>query len=132
MTTHIEGTFKLASWDENTYAELDGEAKLTRASIAQDFAGDLTGTGTSELLMHYREDGTATIVGLVHMAGTIGDRSGSFVLQSTGTYDGSEARSTWSVIPGSGTGQLRGLRGDGVSVAPGGPSGTYTLDYDLD
>jgi len=58
-------------------------------------------------------------------------RSGSFVFETTGSYDGGEARTTWSVVPGSGTDELRGLRGEGSAVAPGGPNGSFTLDYDL-
>jgi hypothetical protein len=65
------------------------------------------------------------------MVGRLGGRSGSFVVETNGVYEGGEARTTWSVVPGSGTGELAGLRGEGGAVAPGGPNGTYTLDYDL-
>jgi len=132
MTTHAEGTFKLASWDEKTYQKLDGDAKLTRTSVTQNFSGDLEGTGSWEALMCYAEDGTASYVGYERMVGQLGGRRGSFVLQTVGSYDGTEARSSWSVVPGSGTDELRGLRGEGTSVAPGGPDGSFTLDYDLD
>jgi Protein of unknown function (DUF3224) len=54
------------------------------------------------------------------------------VVQSVGEYDGKEARSTLTVVPGSGTGELAGIRGDGVSAATSEPPGTLTLDYDLD
>ena len=47
-------------------------------------------------------------------------------------YNGGEARSSWRVIPGSGTEDLAGLAGSGVSVAAAGqPGGTYSLDYEL-
>ena len=57
--------------------------------------------------------------------------SGSFMLQTDGTYDGTEARTRWLVVPGSGTDELQGLRGEGTAVAPHGPNGSYTFDYDL-
>jgi hypothetical protein len=128
---HVEGTFKLTSWDEDTYETLEGEAKLTKASITQDFSGDLEAKGSWETIMCYREDGTAAFVGFERFEGRLGDRSGSFIVQTNGTFDGNEARSTWSVVEGSGTGDLRGLRGGGQSAAPHGPNGTYGLDYDL-
>ena len=37
-----------------------------------------------------------------------------------------------SIIPDSGTGELKGLTGDGSLDAKGGPNGTYELDYALD
>jgi hypothetical protein len=53
------------------------------------------------------------------------------MLQTDGTYDGTEARTRWLVVPGSGTDELQGLRGEGTAVAPHGPNGSYTFDYDL-
>jgi len=132
MTTHTEGTFQLTSWDENTYEELEGKSKLTRARMTQDFSGDLEAKGTWDSLMYYREDGTATFVGFERFVGRIGSRSGSFVVETIGTFDGNEARTAWSVVAGSGTDDLQGLRGEGTAVAPHGPNGSFSLDYDFD
>ena len=33
-----------------------------------------------------------------HVAGSIGDRSGSFVLQTAGTFDGAKAAGEWTVV----------------------------------
>jgi hypothetical protein len=81
--------------------------------------------------MCYRPDGTAVFTGLQHMTGQVGGKSGSYVLVSDGTYDGTEARSTWQVVAGSGTGELAGLRGGGTSVATSTPPGSLRFDYDL-
>ena len=132
MVTQAKGTFTVASWKEDTYEELGGDAKLTRARIVQEFTGDLEATGTAELLMCYAADGTATIVGLQRFLGRLGDRKGSFVLQSVGGYDGRDAKSTLTVVPGSGTEGLAGLRGVGSSTVGHEPPGVFTLDYDLD
>jgi Protein of unknown function (DUF3224) len=132
MPERAEGTFKVTSWDENTYEELDGKEKLTKASMEFGYTGDLEATGKSETLMFYREDGTAAYTGLERMAGRLGDRSGGFILRADGTFDSGAARTTWLVVDGSGSGELRGLRGTGTAVAASGqPGGTFTLDYDL-
>jgi Protein of unknown function (DUF3224) len=132
MTERAEGTFKVTSWDENTYEELDGKEKLTKASMVFGYTGGLEATGKSETLMFYREDGTAAYIGLEHMAGRLGGRSGGFVLRAEGAFENGAARTTWHVVPGSGSGDLRGLRGTGTAVAESGqPGGTFTLDYDL-
>jgi Protein of unknown function (DUF3224) len=131
MRRQAEGSFQVTSWEESTYQDLGDGAKLTRASIKQDYSGDLQAKASWDALMCYSRDGTATYVGFSFMEGRIGDREGSFVLRADGAYDGSQARSTWSVVPGSGTGGLAGLSGQGSAVAPHGPNGTYTFEYEL-
>jgi hypothetical protein len=132
MATEASGGFKVDSWDEEAYDELDDGVKLTRASVKQTFTGDLDGTGTTEWLMCGRADGTANFVGLVSVSGRLGDRDGSFVLENRGTFDGQVAAGPWSVVPGSGTGALAGLRGDGSFSAPFGSEATLTLAYDFE
>ena len=132
MTARAAGTFEIRSWDEQPYAEIDGGRKLTRASVTQAFSGDIVGDGAVEWLMCYRTDGSADFVGLQRVVGRIGDRSGSFVLQGSGTYDGTEARETWRVVPGSGAGELTGLRGQGEHAALHGSTSRYSLDYEFE
>jgi hypothetical protein len=131
MSTHITGTFKYTSWDENAYEELSSGRRLTRASVAQDLSGDIEGEGSAEWLMCYRPDRTATFVGLQRLTGRVGDREGSFVVESHGTYDGELARGRWTIVPGSGTDELRDIQGGGSWEAPHGPEATFELDYDL-
>src|SRR5919108_6125928 len=107
-------TFKIEEWDEKPYAEMEDGRKLTQASVRQALSGGIEGEGEVEWLMCYRADQTADFVGLESIVGRIGDRSGSFVaLHSAGSFDGTVARGELSVVPGSGTGELQGLRGNG-------------------
>jgi hypothetical protein len=131
MTDHLEGTFEVTSWNEEPADGLEQAGKVTRAKIGQRFAGGVTAETVFDTVMAYREDGTADFLGYQRIVGRVGGREGSFVLRSIGTFDGKEARAATSVVPDSGKGDLAGLRGSGTSVAPIGPSGTYTLDYDL-
>jgi uncharacterized protein DUF3224 len=125
------GTFEIVNWDEKTYAGGDGSAKLTQASVAQRFAGDIQGEGSVEWLMCYREDGTADWLGLQRIAGTLQGRSGSFVVQTVGSFDGGAARGTWNIVNGSGSGGLVGLTGAGRMDAPTGATPTYELDFEF-
>ena len=127
MTVSAAGTFTVTSWQEDTYAELGGTEKITKAQMGFRLAGDLV----SDTFMYYRADGTAEYSGLQRFSGEIGGRSGTCVMVADGGYDGGQARSGWRVIPGSGTGGLAGLTGSGSSVASAEPPGSYTLDYDL-
>jgi hypothetical protein len=128
----LTGTFELASWDEQTVQELQGERKLTRAVVTQTFTGDLQGKGAVEWLMCYSEDGTARFVGMQRIDGSVDDRSGSVVLETVGEFDGSTAAGTWTVIPGSATSGLAGISGGGRFEAPHGPTATYTMDVEFD
>ena len=76
----------------------------------------------------YAGDAYATFVGHERIEGTLGDRTGTFVLQHVGTFEDGVARGAVSVVAGTGTGDLEGLTGDGTFVAERGPTGTVTLE----
>ena len=132
MRKHAKATFGIKSWDEKPYNEMDGTPKLTRASVTKSYQGDITGEGKAETLMMYRDDGTASFVGLERVVGSVGGRSGSFVLQHRGTFKEGIATVTLVVVPDSGTGDLRGLRGDGKFAVGHQPPYSMTLDYDFE
>lgn len=127
-----KGTFTVSSWDEDTYEELEGGGKLTKARVTFGLAGDLEGRADWNALMCYRDDGTAAFTGFQRTTGTLGGRQGSFVLRADGTFESGVARSTWQVVDGSASGELRGLRGSGTAVSEGGPGGTFSFEYKLD
>lgn len=125
------GEFSITSWDENTYQDIEGGGKLTRAAVTGSFGGDVTGTGDFQWLMCYRPDGSANFVGLQRIEGALDGRSGSFVVESVGAFDGARAAGTWRVLPGSGTGELTDLRGDGGFDAPMGSTASFHLNYQV-
>lgn len=133
MSAKAQATFEVKGWDEKPYDAPDGLPRLTRASVKVAFRGDIEGEGTVEYLMAYRADGSASFVGVHRVIGTLGGRSGSFVLYGTGAYEKVTATATmeWAIAPGSGTGDLTGLRGTGRASAAHQPPGTLTLEYDL-
>jgi hypothetical protein len=81
--------------------------------------------------MMYRNDGSATFVGLERVVGRMGGRTGTFVLQRTGVFESGQAKEKYSVIPGSATGELQDLRGDGSSAVGHGTEHPFTLSYEL-
>jgi hypothetical protein len=124
--------FAIKSWDEQPYSEGQDSPRLTRASVAKTYTGDIEGEGQVEYLMMYRSDGSATFVGLERVVGRIGGKTGSFVLQRTGIFERGQAKESYSVIPGSATGDLQGLLGDGSSAVGHGMEHPFTLNYELD
>jgi hypothetical protein len=123
------GSFELASWNEESYEDAGDGSKLTKASVTQTFEGDIEGTGAVQWLMAYRKDGTAHFVGLQRIHGRIGQRKGTFVLETIGDFDGKMATWEATVVRGTATDELEGLTGSGTFGAPHGPRATFELEY---
>ncbi|GIF65527.1 hypothetical protein Ais01nite_35620 [Asanoa ishikariensis] len=133
MTKIVETKFEITSWDEKPYREFDDGRKFARAEVTLAGTGDgLTG-GSFESLLYYRADGTSEYVSIMEITGTLDGRSGSFVLQGAGTYDGKAARVDVAVVPGSGTGELAGISGTAESVSTHAdyPHMPLTIRYEL-
>jgi hypothetical protein len=114
MTLQPNVSFAMKSWEEKPCNELPGELKMTLTNVAYAYQGDIEGDSTLDYLMVYRPDETGSFVGLERITGRVAGRSGSFVLQHTGTFNKTDVDSTFFVVPRSGTGELAGLSGDGV------------------
>jgi hypothetical protein len=130
MSTRASSTFDIDSWDEQPYDEQEG-AKLTRTRVTKTFHGDIEGTSTAELLMAYAQEGSAAYAGFERIVGTLHGRRGSFVVQHGATSSPLGQTAVWTVVPDSGTGDLRGLAGSGTFADEDGVH-TFALDYDLD
>ena len=128
---HTNATFKIISWDEEPFDESEDGAKLTRAHVRKSFHGDLSGTGNLMYVMTYLDSGGATFTGFEKVVGSLGGRTGSFVLRHTGSYDGEKATAEYEVVPGSGTDELAGLSGTGGFSAGHAEEHDMTLDYDV-
>lgn len=131
MTKTANARFVIKTWDEKPYNQAEDRPKLTRASVTKTYTGDIEGEGQVEYLMMYRSDGSATFVGLEQIVGRIGGKAGTFVLERTGEFEGGLAKESYSVIAGSGTGDLKNLLGDGSSAVGHGMEHSFTLSYEL-
>jgi uncharacterized protein DUF3224 len=131
MKKTANARFAITSWDEKPYSEGPNLPKLTRATVKKTFTGDIEGDGQVDYLMMYRGDGSATYVGLERITGNVGGKTGTFVLQRTGVFEDGQAKESYSVLPGSATGELHGLRGEGTSSVGPGMEHPFTLSYEL-
>ena len=125
------GTFTIKAWDEQPWAEVDEAPKLTHARVTTTYSGDLDGEGTSGLLMAY-DQADAGYTGYERFVGSLDGRPGSFVLRLGGGFADGAATTTWTVVEGSGTGDLAGLQGAGGYVAnQGEPEVAWELRWSL-
>jgi len=102
---------------------------LVEISLQETFTGDIEGQSQVRALQTRRDDGSATMVSMQRFDGTLGGRQGSFVLQGSEVIEDGRIRATWFVVPGSGTGELAGLRGEGGFEGDFGKGSDATLDY---
>ncbi len=127
---HASGTIEVTGWAPAPYDELEGASSLVRIDVTEHFHGDIEGEGRAQMLQALRPDGSASFVGHERVTATLAGRTGTFVFQDAGTLDtDGRVDGTWFVVPGSGTGELAGLRGEGSFTAALGEHAAITLDY---
>lgn len=130
MTTRATGTFEVKLTPQSTDEGTDG-TPLGRMSIDKQFHGDLEATSKGEMLTGMTATkGSAGYVAIERVSGKLHGKSGSFVLQHTGTMNRGAATLGISVVPDSGTGELTGLSGTmSIEIADGKHS--FGFDYTL-
>jgi hypothetical protein len=124
-----KGHTEVTTYEPKPFDELPGAPSLVEIQVTETFSGDIQGEGVVRVVQAARADGSATLVGIERVRGSIHGKRGSFLLQVSGTLIGKELTADWSVVPGSGTGELAGLRGDGGFKAQVGQNGSIWLDY---
>ena len=97
--------------------------------LNETFTGDLDGESPVRALQIRRDDRSASMVSMQRFSGKLGGRQGTFVLQGSEVIERGKIKATWFVVPGSGTGELAGLRGEGGFEGDFGKGSDATLDY---
>jgi Protein of unknown function (DUF3224) len=106
-------------------------ATLGRMSLLKTFHGDLEAQSAGEMLTAVTDvEGSAGYVAIERVTGRLDGRAGSFVLQHSGTMQGTDQRLRITVVPDSGTGALRGIHGTlAIEITEAGHS--YDFLYEL-
>lgn len=128
MRIHAEAEITVRSSRAEPFDE-SGGPKLMEVHIRETFSGDIEADSTVRALQALGEDKSACMVSMQRVCGTLGGRRGTFVLQGSQTVAGGRISATWSVVPGSGTDELEGLRGEGGFEGRFGEGSRGTLDY---
>jgi hypothetical protein len=125
-----KGTFEVKLDPQGDADKADGST-LARMSIDKKYHGDLEGTAKGTMLTAGTDvKGSAGYVAIERVTGTLNGKSGSFVLQHSGTLTRGAAVQNISVVPDSGTGQLTGITGKFVVIITEGKH-SYEFDYTL-
>jgi hypothetical protein len=130
VTKHAKGSFEVKLTPVGG-EEAGADPKMGRMTIDKKFAGDLEGPSKGQMLTAMTEvQGSAGYVAVERFSGTLHGRSGSFMLQHSGTMDRGKPSLSVTVVPDSGSGELAGITGSmEIIIEDGGHF--YAFDYQL-
>jgi hypothetical protein len=127
--TGAKGRTEVTVYKPVAYDEPKEGPKLNEVQLTETFMGDVDGEGKARVLQAQWSDGAVRYCTIERVVGALAGRKGTFLLEVQGTVQDKHNKGAWFVIAGSGTGDLRGLRGDGGFEADLGKHGAWTLDY---
>jgi hypothetical protein len=126
--SHAKAKIRVQSSEAKPYDKGEGPA-LMEIRIEETFTGDIDGESPVRALQVLRDDKTATMISVQRFRGKLGGRQGTFVLQGSEIVENGKIKATWVVVPGSGTGGLSGLHGEGGFEGEFGKRSDGWLDY---
>jgi hypothetical protein len=116
------------SSEARPYDQTAGPA-LLEISISETFTGDIDGDSTVRALQILRDDRSASLVSMQRFRGKLGGGQATLVLQCSEIAENGKIKAEWIVVPGSGTGALSRLRGEGRFEGQSEKESDATLDY---
>lgn len=129
MTTQATGTFTVTLTPQPPAP--GEEVSLGRLLLGKQFSGELEASSAGQMLS-FRSDteGSAGYVAIERVSGTLHGRSGTFVLQHSGSMNRGAPQLSITVVPDSGTDALSGLTGS-MTLEQRQDGYAYTLRYTL-
>jgi hypothetical protein len=127
MSHHAHGTFEVKVLPLAP-SDIPGVARF---SIDKTIHGDLEAITKGEMLTAGDpKAGAAGYVAIETVTGKLDNKSGSFVLQHFATMDSNGPSMLVKVVPGSGTGEFKGISGSFTIIIADGKH-SYDLEYQL-
>lgn len=130
MARQVKGEFDVKRSPEDSCDLGDGVA-AGHFRFDKRFHGALDATGVVHMLAVGTEvEGSAAYVAIERIAGSLEGRIGAFLTQHNGTLDRGAATLSLTVVPDSGTGELKGLSGRmAIDIVDG--KHFYTFEYEI-
>jgi hypothetical protein len=130
VSNRATGTFDVKLTPQTSDGNPD-PTMLGRMSMDKQYHGDLEGPAKGEMLTALTAvKSSAGYVAIEQVNGTLKGKTGTFVLQHSGTMTRSEQQLVIAVVPDSGTGELAGLTGRMTIKIEGGKH-FYEFEYTL-
>lgn len=101
--------FIIEGWEETTILDQDG-VRVYSTHLTKRLEGDLEGTSVGDMIMVHVGEEPAAYCGFEHVTGILAGRAGAFLFHHNAAA-GIEGGLSITVVPGSATGELKGLLG---------------------
>jgi hypothetical protein len=129
MSEMAKGTFEVKATP--VAVDAGDDTAIGRLTLDKKFSGDLEGTSRGQMLgFRSATEGSAGYVAMERVTAKLGGRSGSFVLQHSGTMTRNAPRMSVTVVPDSGSGEFTGIAGTMAIIIAGGKH-NYEFAYTI-
>jgi hypothetical protein len=130
VTTRATGAFEVKLDPQKPDGKFE-DATLGRMTIDKQFHGDLEATSKGQMLTGMTAvKGSAGYVAIERVTGMLNGRTGTFILQHTGSMNRGTPQLSVTVVPDSGTDQLQGIAGKMTIIIAEGKH-SYEFEYTL-
>ena len=127
MADRATGTFEVKMSPQES-PETPGVGRML---LDKQFHGDLEATSKGQMVTGMTsEQGSAGYVAIEQVTGKLKGRAGTFLLQHHGIMDRGKPQLSITVVPDSGTGELKGLTGKMEIIIEAGKH-SYVFEYKL-
>jgi Protein of unknown function (DUF3224) len=129
----VKVPFEVSGWEPEPGPLELGEAGpvvFGRVRMRKTFSGALTGTSVLTMTSAAVGESPVGYSAIELVTGTLDGRTGAFVLQHSGVVDDGAPSPAGLVLPGTGTGELAGLRGT-MTIEHDESGPVLHLDYEL-
>ncbi|MEZ5346720.1 MAG: DUF3224 domain-containing protein [Pyrinomonadaceae bacterium] len=120
--------FTVSGWDAAAYDESTPSPTLSEVTVKKVFDAEMKGESVGKLLMCSSLDDSAGYTIMDRFFVELEGRKGSFVAIHGGMTD--EMKATGKIVPGSGTDELEGIRGN-IEFKSNEEGKTIILDYEV-
>ena len=131
VTLSASATFVVDEW-EPVDARSHGDAQVGHARLRKTFSGDITGTSRVDMLAATAADQQSrAYVAMEEFDVVVDGHAGTFVLMHLGIQGGANEAASWTIAPGSGSGELAGIAGTAQLERHEDGTHTFVLEYSL-
>jgi hypothetical protein len=125
-----KSSFDITAWDQDEI-DREGAFGLGKAVVKKTFSGEIVGTSVAHLLLGGIDRGGMAYGGFERFDVSVAGKKGGFVLLHYATMAPSGGSTAWTILDGSGTGELEGISGTAEIVRHDDGSHDFTLDFEL-
>lgn len=128
MANHATGTFEVKLTPQNDNSE---DKSLGRMTVEKQWHGEVEGMSNGQMLTGGDvKTGSAGYVAMEKFTGSVKGRKGSFILQHSATMTRGKGNLAITIVPDSGTEELKGITGK-LTIKIEGGKHFYDLEYSL-